>query len=518
MRLLKKVMAVTLCVMLALGTMPLLLGAVDYENPLVFDDFAVVSEGAVYVGQTADSYPVNKQVSGCCGSDDYDCEPAGGTQRANSEREYEDLVFAPDMANYDVSAVADNVDFELFEGFLPTDSSLVDKCYFCGDPDCEDFNCTCYACLEVECQNCGIPGRCRVPDDCESPTVVSITIPTPVVGAAKADFGVEVIPSFFKVYDGTTWDSDRETFQDESYTKIVYLRAGSGYYFHGDEYEPVVVIVNGRDVAFERINYTSLIKGRVVMTSIEKDADLAVTFDLRGGNIGAVSGYYTRSVSYGTRITPPQNPTRGGFYFHGWYTTQVPAPATAASFPAAVTTDRTFYARWEAFAPEIYRIDISPAFVAVSPGDVVIFEAQVFGGANPHQGITWTISGFTCNQTYIVSGSGRLTAGPNETGIITVTATSLINPAISGTAEARSYCPSTGDSTCECCEVCGLPDAECVCAATSAAHNVPQTGISSWTILPMILGVFGLVLTAGAEIFRRHGKNSEKGGKVLTSE
>jgi len=46
--------------------------------------------------------------------------------------------------------------------------------------------------------------------------------------------------------------------------------------------------------------------------------------------------------------------------------------------------------------------------------------------------------------------------------------------------------------------------------APTAAHNVPQTGITGRMVLPMILGLFGVALITGSQIIRKHNKKAEK--------
>ncbi|MCL2248179.1 MAG: InlB B-repeat-containing protein [Oscillospiraceae bacterium] len=381
-----------------------------------------------------------------------------------------------------------------------------------GDP--------CVWCIEFnDCSACGTPDCVRhVLGDCENADcvgVIRLTIPTPIVGAAQSAFNVTIVgdfgPDFSVVVGaGTRWDPVRDNFQDENYTKIVYLRIDDGGFFP-DEPEPIMVLVNGAETEFERYNPTDIIRASIPFDTLEEGATtFTVTFDANYGNFSGFPTYDLFNVPAGTRIDPPQNPTgAGGYYFHGWYTTQNAAEGTAASFPIGITRDTTFFARWETFDTAIERIDITPTNITISPGQEHRFEAEVFGGENPHQGIRWTVSGTTCPETVIFSGnSGILVAGPNETGTVTVEATSLIDENISGEALVEVEDPEENLVQ----PPVQVPGAEygwypgAVPGVAPVAHEVPQTGITGRMILPIVLGTLGVALIAGTEILRRYKK------------
>ncbi|MCL2221674.1 MAG: InlB B-repeat-containing protein [Oscillospiraceae bacterium] len=370
----------------------------------------------------------------------------------------------------------------------------------------------CDMCDELGCNYCGTPdcvwqvlGSC----DYEYPDCVGrlrIKIPPPIVGYAQSDFNVTIIGAsedwhMFELGTGTRWDPENETFQRASYTKIVYIEAIDWTFYDGSDY--VIVLVNGSEVEFERYNPTTVIRASIPFDTIGEET-FTVTFNANGGTISDNPTYVLDNKSYGTRINPPQNnAVRAGYHFHGWYTTQAAARGTAASFPVRITGNITFYARWETFLPAIDNIVITPGFVTISPGQTHRFEAEVFGGDNPHQGIRWTLDGTTCPGTVIYSGnSGILHAGPTESGTVTVLATSLINENITGTAAAHVQPP--GGAVYE-----GYTGAAPVVAPV-VAHEVPQTGITGRMILPIVLGTLGVALVAGAEILRRYKKKNMK--------
>ena len=72
-----------------------------------------------------------------------------------------------------------------------------------------------------------------------------------------------------------------------------------------------------------------------------------VTFDSKGG-----SSVDSQEVNHGATATEPTAPTKEGFVFQGWYTSD-DATAAIYDFGTAVTRDITLYAKWEELAPPV---------------------------------------------------------------------------------------------------------------------------------------------------------------------
>ena len=66
-----------------------------------------------------------------------------------------------------------------------------------------------------------------------------------------------------------------------------------------------------------------------------------VTFDSKGG-----SSVNPQNVNHGAKANEPSVPTREGYEFQGWYTSE-DATASVYDFDTAVTQDITLYAKWE---------------------------------------------------------------------------------------------------------------------------------------------------------------------------
>ncbi|MFD1887159.1 InlB B-repeat-containing protein [Paenibacillus wenxiniae] len=69
-----------------------------------------------------------------------------------------------------------------------------------------------------------------------------------------------------------------------------------------------------------------------------------VKFNVNGGTV-----VVTQTVNHGDRLSRPNDPTREGFTFNGWYTDT--ARSQPVDFTAAVTADMTLYAGWTVVTP-----------------------------------------------------------------------------------------------------------------------------------------------------------------------
>lgn len=78
--------------------------------------------------------------------------------------------------------------------------------------------------------------------------------------------------------------------------------------------------------------------------------DLLVQFDSQGG-----SPVESQSVAYNTSAEEPQEPTRAGYQFMGWYTEKVGGERW--TFDRLVAEDTTLYARWESVGTAPYTIN-----------------------------------------------------------------------------------------------------------------------------------------------------------------
>ena len=78
--------------------------------------------------------------------------------------------------------------------------------------------------------------------------------------------------------------------------------------------------------------------------------DLLVQFDSQGG-----SPVESQSVAYNTSAEEPQEPTRAGYQFMGWYTKEVGGERW--TFDRLVAEDTILYARWESVGTATYTIN-----------------------------------------------------------------------------------------------------------------------------------------------------------------
>ena len=74
-----------------------------------------------------------------------------------------------------------------------------------------------------------------------------------------------------------------------------------------------------------------------------KRLPITVTFDSAGGTPVAA-----RTVDYGTRASAPEDPTREGYVFAGWYLMDEDGESVRFTFDVPLESDITLYASWEA--------------------------------------------------------------------------------------------------------------------------------------------------------------------------
>lgn len=120
---------------------------------------------------------------------------------------------------------------------------------------------------------------------------------------------------------------------------------GEGYEFLGWYTEP------------ELMNLTNPVENGYEMPATDltlyakwERKDLLVQFDSQGG-----SPVESQSVAYNTSAEEPQEPTRAGYQFMGWYTKEVGGERW--TFDRLVAEDTILYARWESVGTATYTIN-----------------------------------------------------------------------------------------------------------------------------------------------------------------
>jgi cobalamin biosynthesis Mg chelatase CobN len=90
-------------------------------------------------------------------------------------------------------------------------------------------------------------------------------------------------------------------------------------------------------------------------------------------------------------------------------------------------------------------VSVEPSFSEVPKGSAIAFTAKVSGTGGPSQAVTWSVTGNKSEGTSITS-SGILTIAAGETAAtLTVTATSVANSSVSGTATVKVTAGGTGE-------------------------------------------------------------------------
>lgn len=112
-----------------------------------------------------------------------------------------------------------------------------------------------------------------------------------------------------------------------------------------------------------------------------------VTFNSNGG-----SSVASLTVSSGTRVTKPTNPTRTGYTFDGWYTNS--SCTNEFDFTTYVTNSITLYAKWTAVATTRYTITF------VTNGGTSVSSQSVLSGSMVTKPTNPTRTGYTFNGWY----------------------------------------------------------------------------------------------------------------------
>jgi len=146
------------------------------------------------------------------------------------------------------------------------------------------------------------------------------------------------------------------------------------------------------------------------------------------GNYTPISQAVTWSVTGGATGT---NIDEDGFL-----TVASDETATSLTVTATSTYDNTKSDNASVSVSSVASIDVTPNLVSVNQGQIQQFNAVVNGNNNPSQAVTWVIN--SNNSGTIINTSGLLTLASNEAAtLLTVTATSVANPNISGTASVN---------------------------------------------------------------------------------
>ncbi|MGN0794635.1 MAG: InlB B-repeat-containing protein [Aristaeellaceae bacterium] len=89
-------------------------------------------------------------------------------------------------------------------------------------------------------------------------------------------------------------------------------------------------------------DFTAAVTGDITLIAKWTQIQCTVTFDLQDSTLTAIE---PQTVNYGGKVSKPEDPTREGYAFGGWY--KEPTCANAFDFETPVTSDITLYARWD---------------------------------------------------------------------------------------------------------------------------------------------------------------------------
>ncbi len=129
----------------------------------------------------------------------------------------------------------------------------------------------------------------------------------------------------------------------------------------------------------------------VTVTAVFSTARYAVSFDAQGG-----SEVVTQQVEHGKTAVRPEDPTREGFAFEGWYADA--ACTTAYDFSAPVKADTTVYAKWKGL--------VTVSFDAAGGSAVenrVVAEGSALGGLPTTERTGYLFTGWYNGETRVTS-------------------------------------------------------------------------------------------------------------------
>lgn len=185
----------------------------------------------------------------------------------------------------------------------------------------------------------------------ESAETVNITLSTPSTGAALGTQTTAVLTisdAYQVIYNGNTSTSGAVPTDSTKYlpteTVTVLGNTGSlvktGYTFGGWNTK-----ADGSGTG-RAAGSSFLPTGNTTLYAVWTINQYTTTFDANGGGFPSSGGASTMPMTrnYGTQLTPPEDPTRAGYTFQGWYTNV--ALTTAMPSPYTVSAAATIYAKW----------------------------------------------------------------------------------------------------------------------------------------------------------------------------
>ncbi len=169
---------------------------------------------------------------------------------------------------------------------------------------------------------------------------------------------------------------------------------------------------------FDEITYNMTVTAQYTINTF------AVTFNTNGGSIVS-----RQNIKYGSNVTQPQDPTKDGYVFDGWYSDS--NFGNAYNFAAKVTANITLYAKWTEVADTAQKVaqsltlETAFKFAEGDTWECVTSSFVLLGDANSGAQITWTSS--NANVVRIEqngsSATGVITRPQNNDASIVITAT-----------------------------------------------------------------------------------------------
>ena len=152
-------------------------------------------------------------------------------------------------------------------------------------------------------------------------------------------------------------------------------------------YTDVTADENGRltiEVAQNAASTRAVQVSFIIVTDASEDPTYEVTFDGNGGSDTA-----SQSVIEGGRLVRPEDPTREGYTFTGWYTDK--ELTTLYDFDAAVTGSFTLYAGWEEAEETTYEISFAGNGGSETESQFVVKNGKLVRPEDPtREGYTFT--------------------------------------------------------------------------------------------------------------------------------
>ncbi|MDE7243597.1 MAG: InlB B-repeat-containing protein, partial [Oscillospiraceae bacterium] len=176
--------------------------------------------------------------------------------------------------------------------------------------------------------------------------------------------------------------------------------AGPNKRFNGWTASPSVEIDEGN---------TFVMPGQAVSVAAGYDTQHIITFDSQGG-----SAVERQSVFSSDTVPQPEDPTRDGYAFDGWYRSQDGSGAKF-DFSASIAEDLILYAKWSLISVSGVSLDRSELSLKV--GETAGLTADVVPSGAADKGVTWESSD---PMVAVVDGSGKVTAAGAGSATITV--------------------------------------------------------------------------------------------------